>query len=336
MEPLRVVVVGAGRMGCEHAEALRLCGDRVVGVVDTDPARARAVSRRFEARPGVLAPVGPRPRARPRDREALAVVLEPYRSEGASAVVVASPTDSHMSDTLTAVDLGFHVLVEKPPWLPGEDPGQLLARVASAGSSQVAIGMSTRFNPGIRALYDVVARGLLGSILAASDRVAFTLVQGDLAEWYLDPAISGGGVVVTNGVHSLDRMAWLLGTRLDLVSSRRSGEYLKSCDDVAVLELTAGKTSVQVVQIWSPGPVPPSELVVVGTAGSFWADAAGNWRQSSLVENGEGQRPAGYQELVAQWAAFRSLVLDGRRDPALAAPADLVATMDLLREAMRP
>ena len=95
------------------------------------------------------------------------------------------------------------MLLEKPPWVPGQDPGALLS--LESNGAVLAVGMSTRFNPGVQAVRTAVRSGSLGTILLASDRVAFTVPPGTLAEWYFDADQSGGGVLVTNGVHSLDR-----------------------------------------------------------------------------------------------------------------------------------
>jgi predicted dehydrogenase len=194
--------------------------------------------------------------------------------------------------------------------------------------------MTTRFNPGIQAVRRAVLSGALGQVLLVSDRVAFTLAPGDLAEWYFDVKRSGGGVVVTNGVHSLDRVAWILGEALVLRSAQLSSQVLTSCEDPALLELSAGGVPVHIIELWGPGPVPPSELTVIGSHGTCWTDAEGNWRLSSLGASTSGDRPSGYSELAAQWLSFRALVLEGRSDGTLPQVDELLASMELLAQVL--
>jgi predicted dehydrogenase len=317
---LEVVVVGAGRMGAEHAAAIASAGDRVAAFLDSDLARAESAAGRFGGQAAVAG-------------LDLATGLEQFARAGATAVLIASPSSLHLAHATAAAALGLPVLLEKPPWVPGQDPGRLIE--ASRGGAVIAVGMTTRFNPGIRALRDAVRSGALGRVLAAHDRVAFTLSPGDLANWYFDPGRSGGGVLVTNGVHSLDRLAWILGENLVIERVTRSAEMLKTCEDVAILDARAGTAAVRLMEVWGPGPVPPSELMLLGTRGSAWTDAAGNWQVSGLDGHSSGTRPPGYSELAAQWHSFRGWVLTGRRDGVLPDLAGLGPAMALLAEAGR-
>lgn len=320
MMTLDVVVVGAGRMGAAHAAAIASAGDRVAAFLDSDLARAESAADRYGGQAAAT------------DGD-LAGAIEPFARAGASAVLIASPSALHLAHATAAVACGLPVLLEKPPWVPGQDAGRLVE--ASRGGAVIAVGMTTRFNPGIQALHGGVRSGALGSVLAAHDRIAFTLSPGDLENWYFDPERSGGGVLVTNGVHSLDRLAWILGEDLVLGNVLRSAEMLRTCEDVAIVDGTAGTAAVRVIELWARGPVPPNELLLLGTKGSAWTDAEGNWQVSGLGGSNSGTRPPGWSELAAQWRSFRDLVLAGRRDGVLPGLAELAPTMALLEQASR-
>ena len=309
-------------MGREHAEAILSLGDAVVAFLDPDISRAKSAAEELG---GEAVAVGPD----------IAAALERFASVDGAAVLVASPSALHVPHAQAALSLGFPVLLEKPPWVPGQDPRPLLS--LKSNGAALAVGMSTRFNPGIQAVRTAVQSGSMGTIMLVSDRVAFTVPPGTLAEWYFDAGQSGGGVLVTNGVHSLDRLAWILGQPLELKTVQLSSEMLGSCENIAVLELSAGQTGVSVVELWGPGPVPQSELVVVGTRGWCWTDAAGNWQLACLDGDDSGTRPPGYSELVEQWRAFRSLTTNGGEDggSVLAGIEELVAPMQLIEQALR-
>ena len=316
---LEVIVIGAGRMGREHAHAISAAGDEVIAFLDPDLTRAESAA----------AEIGGEALAAEAD---LTGPLERLTRRGASAALIASPSVLHLAHAQAAISLGLPVLLEKPPWVPGQDPEPLLA--AARQGAVLAVGMTTRFNPGVQAVRNAVRSGALGPLLFASDRVAFTLGPGDLGDWYFDVRRSGGGVLVTNGVHSLDRLGWILGETLVLRSVRLSSGLFRSCEDTALLELSADGATVQVTELWGPGPVPPSELLVIGPRGSCWTDSEGNWRRSSVEGSRSEDRPLGYSEILEQWRAFRDLVLEGRRSSVLPGIEELWAPMQLLEQAV--
>ena len=293
---LEVIVIGAGRMGREHAHAISAAGDEVIAFLDPDLTRAESAA----------AEIGGEALAAEAD---LTGPLERLTRRGASAALIASPSVLHLAHAQAAISLGLPVLLEKPPWVPGQDPEPLLA--AARQGAVLAVGMTTRFNPGVQAVRNAVRSGALGPLLFAS-----------------------GGVLVTNGVHSLDRLGWILGETLVLRSVRLSSGLFRSCEDTALLELSADGATVQVTELWGPGPVPPSELLVIGPRGSCWTDSEGNWRLSSVEGSRSEDRPLGYSEILEQWRAFRDLVLEGRRSSVLPGIEELWAPMQLLEQAV--
>ncbi len=155
---LEVIVIGAGRMGREHAHAISAAGDEVIAFLDPDLTRAESAA----------AEIGGEALAAEAD---LTGPLERLTRRGASAALIASPSVLHLAHAQAAISLGLPVLLEKPPWVPGQDPEPLLA--AARQGAVLAVGMTTRFNPGVQAVRNAVRSGALGPLLFASDRVAF-------------------------------------------------------------------------------------------------------------------------------------------------------------------
>ena len=89
---MRLGIVGCGRMGEKRAAA---CGDHVIAfVTDVDPERARSLAKKVGAR--VL-----------KDSKAVA-------ESDVDAVIVSTTHDSLVDSARAAVEVGKHVLVEKP------------------------------------------------------------------------------------------------------------------------------------------------------------------------------------------------------------------------------
>lgn len=128
--PVPVGVVGVGALGRHHARHLAaMHGAELVGVYDTDPARAAAVA----------AEVGTRVFA------SLPELLGAVR-----AVSVAVPTSFHRDVGLECLGRGVSVLMEKPIAVTLAEADELLAE-AARHDVIFAVGHIERFNRAIRA-----------------------------------------------------------------------------------------------------------------------------------------------------------------------------------------
>lgn len=284
---LPVAIVGAGWMGRRHAEAVTACGDRVVAVVDPDPARAAALASAYRA-------------------QALADIdsLDAAGNEVAAAVV-AGPSVSHLDTSVALLDRGIGVLVEKPHRVPGQDPAALLAH--EARGARIGIGMSFRFDAAVAAAVTAVRDGRLGTLLEVHDRVNFQLEPETISGWYFAPRISGGGVLLTNGIHVLDRLRWIGGSDLRLTAAALTQVFPShDCEDHASLHGSVGAVPFGVSLLWTPVAVSPSQLTLVGDRGIAVAEAGRGWRidtHDQTVSQGEVRHED--DMLVAQWRAFR-------------------------------
>lgn len=135
-DAVRTAVVGVGYLGTFHAEKYaRLKEAHLVGVVDIDPTRAKAVAARL----GCAAYTD--------YRELLGRV---------DAVSVVTPTTEHFSVARDFLQAGVHVLVEKPMTRSVEEARELV-RLAEAKGVCCQVGHLERFNPAFRAVEPYVA-----------------------------------------------------------------------------------------------------------------------------------------------------------------------------------
>ncbi len=128
---VRVAVVGVGALGKHHARILSaLPGADLVGVVDTNEARAREIA----ATVGVpcATNAGDLPWA-------------------VDAVTVAVPTESHLKVALPFLDRGVGVLVEKPLARSSHEARQLIDAAAKSGAV-FGVGHTERYNPAVAAV----------------------------------------------------------------------------------------------------------------------------------------------------------------------------------------
>ncbi|HLK93308.1 MAG TPA: Gfo/Idh/MocA family oxidoreductase [Polyangia bacterium] len=188
---MRFAIIGCGLIGGKRLRSLRP-GDQVVAVVD--PARARAESLAAQAKG--------------------AAVLTDWRAaverSDVDAVFVATSNDMLAPITLGAALAGKHVLVEKPAARAPEELTPVIAAAEQRGVL-VQVGFNHRYHPALqqaRALFD---SGVLGPMMYIRARYGHGGRLGYDKEWRADPAVSGGGELLDQGVHLIDLARWFLG-----------------------------------------------------------------------------------------------------------------------------
>jgi predicted dehydrogenase len=125
-------------------------------------------------------------------------------------VIVSAANASLAPLTRLALENGKHVLAEKPGALNSKQ----LSEIASATTSSNAllrIGYNHRFHPGFRKAYELVREADLGDLMFIRARYGHGGRIGYDREWRADPALSGGGELIDQGVHLIDLAASLMG-----------------------------------------------------------------------------------------------------------------------------
>ena len=144
--PLRVGVLGTGRIGSMHAELLahRVPEAALAAVYDIDADLAAAV-------------------ARPLGVEAARDADELIRSPDVDAVAICSSTDTHVAFVEAAAAAGKATFCEKPISHDLQQVDRALAAVERAGVLFM-VGFNRRFDPAHRSVRDAVAAGEVGDV----------------------------------------------------------------------------------------------------------------------------------------------------------------------------
>jgi myo-inositol 2-dehydrogenase / D-chiro-inositol 1-dehydrogenase len=143
--PVRVGIIGAGRIGRVHAQALatRIDDARVEMISDVRLEAARQAAAEFRI-----------PKATEDYREIL-------RSPEISAVLICSPTDTHATLIEEASAAGKHIFCEKPIDLSLARIEAALAAVKKAGV-KLQVGFNRRFDPNFRKIAEGIRAGKIG------------------------------------------------------------------------------------------------------------------------------------------------------------------------------
>ena len=213
---LGVAIVGCGLIGKKRAAAL--AGARLVACADVVPERADA-----------LAASTPGARAVARWQEAVA------RAD-VDIVVVATTNDALAPVTAAALTAGKHVLVEKPAGRTAAEIEPLVA-LAAASRRCVRVGFNHRYHPALRQARALVDDGAVGPLMFLRGRYGHGGRIGYDQEWRANPAVSGGGELIDQGVHVIDLAAWFLGAFTSVDGFAATYFWKMPVDDNAFLTL---------------------------------------------------------------------------------------------------
>ena len=186
---LTVGVVGCGLIGAKRAAALAP-QDTLLGCCDPNAAAAGELARRHGC-------------------EACATAEE-LLERGPEVVVIAAVHDRLAELAELALAAGAHVLVEKPAGVSTAQMERLI-ECQRAARRLVKVGFNHRFHPGIARAVEEVHSGSHGELMHLRARYGHGGRPGYDREWRAEPARSGGGELVDQGMHLLDLSNWLAG-----------------------------------------------------------------------------------------------------------------------------
>jgi predicted dehydrogenase len=213
---LGVAIVGCGLVGRKRASAL--AGARLVACADLDPDRAAS-----------LASTIPGASVEARWEDAVA-------RRDVDAVVVATTNDALAGIARAALDAGKHVLVEKPAARSLEELEPLMA-AADRRRLAVRVGFNHRYHPALQKAREIVDSGALGPLMFLRARYGHGGRIGYDREWRADPARSGGGELIDQGVHLIDLAGWFLGPLTSVDGFAATYFWNMPVDDNAFLTL---------------------------------------------------------------------------------------------------
>jgi len=186
------------------------------------------------------------------------------------AVIVATPPSTHLDICQRCFAAGKHVLLEKPLELNLERSKQL-ASLAQQSGLHLAVVLQHRFRQASLVLQEVLETGRLGEIQAASVRVPWWRSQAyynELGRGTL--ARDGGGVLLTQAIHTLNLFQALVGVKsvtTSVVQQTRLHQ-METEDHVSALLVLGNGAPGDLMATTAMYPGFPETIEVVGTLGS--------------------------------------------------------------------
>lgn len=221
--PMRVGIVGLGKMGGIRARTVRAHADTLL-VSGTDP--------------GAIGPGWDDIHLLP---DAGAVI-----ESDVDAVFVCTPNRFIPEVAIAALDAGKHVFCEKPPGRCLEDVQRIMEAEARNPDSVFKVGFNHRYHYGIMEAKKVVDSGEYGEVLWMRGIYGKAQGSGKADEWRNDPGMSGGGILLDQGIHMLDMFRHFSGEFSEIKSmcARAYWDFPMEDNAFALLRGEAGRIAM--------------------------------------------------------------------------------------------
>ncbi|EHY58263.1 hypothetical protein ABEF95_005869 [Exophiala dermatitidis] len=194
---LKVAIAGLGRMGARHALHFYNLTPRaeVIAVTSPELKELEWANRTLE---GV---------------RTYADYDEMLREEkDLEAVVISSATIVHAEQAIKAINLGLHVLCEKPLSTSPEVSQSVLSAYQNSikrfPNQKVICGFSRRFDASYRDAYQKVRSGVVGKPAVIRSQTCDKL---DPSGFFVEYAQFSGGIFVDCSIHDIDLALWFFG-----------------------------------------------------------------------------------------------------------------------------
>jgi myo-inositol 2-dehydrogenase / D-chiro-inositol 1-dehydrogenase len=191
---VRIAVLGAGRIGRIHAASVAANPKaELIAIADPVPEAVDPLATSLGA-------------------EAMIEPMAAIARSDVDAVVIGTPTDTHVGYLLKAVELGKAVLCEKPIDLDMAKSESAAAEVERVGG-RVMLAFNRRFDSTFAAIRRAIDAGRIGEVRQV---IISSRDPGMPPAAYVK---SSGGIFRDMTIHDLDMARWLLGEEPVLVSA---------------------------------------------------------------------------------------------------------------------
>jgi len=253
---VKFAIIGAGAIAQSYAKAFVLSTSaRVVAVADPHVDAGRRLAAELSAK-------------RFTSHSTLLAALD------FDAALICTPPATHYPIALDLIQRGKHLLCEKPLSIDVLSARHMLNAAREAG---VTITMASKF----RYVEDVIhARrlmetGLIGEILSLEN--TFTSHVDMTKRWNSNPAVSGGGVIIDNGTHSVDIVRFLCGPIVTIAASEAARTQRLAVEDTAHLVARTNHNVLASIDLsWSLNKHNDSYVSVCGSGGTISLDWSGS------------------------------------------------------------
>jgi myo-inositol 2-dehydrogenase/D-chiro-inositol 1-dehydrogenase len=193
-DPIKVGIIGAGRIGRLHAENLTSTVRNAAPIAIADIIKSAAENVAAHCR--------------------IPVVVDDYRAifddPEIQAVLICTSTDTHAQLIEEAAASGKHIFCEKPIDLDLAKTRRALVAVKKAGV-KFQVGFNRRFDSNFRRIKELISRGEIG------EPHVLRITSRDPAPPPIEYIRSSGGIFLDMAIHDFDMARFLMASEVDEV-----------------------------------------------------------------------------------------------------------------------
>jgi predicted dehydrogenase len=261
-----LAVIGLGSALAPHAKAILDLSDRarVVHAVARSGDRRRSVEEQYGF---------------PTSGDMATAIADPR----VDAVMILTPTNTHLEIARAAFSAGKHVLCEKPLDTTLER-AEHLVEAGRRADRRLAMMLQLRFRAASQRLKTLLQTEALGEVQAATMTVPWWRPQS----YYDEPgrgvkARDGGGVLLIQAIHTLDLFRWCVGiSAVESAIVRTTSLHRMETEDYATALVRLGNGAPgTIVATVAAFPGSPEQIMIIGSKGIARMDGS-NLRVSFL------------------------------------------------------
>lgn len=249
-------MIGAGAIAQAYAQAFEQCDDvELVAVADVRQEAAEAVANSCGSK-------------------AFGSHEQLIQDATFDAAIVCTPPITHPDICIQLLERGIHVLCEKPLAIDTPSARAMLDAAKKSGA-KFTMASKFRFVEDVIKAKAIVESGILGEIILLEN--TFTGYVDMSSRWNSDPQISGGGVLIDNGTHSVDLIRYFLGplAEIQVVEGKRT-QGLQVEDTVRLFVRTESDVMGSIDLSWSINKQLPQYVSIYGADGTVFV----GWQES--------------------------------------------------------
>lgn len=194
MKKLKLGVIGTGRIGKVHISTLvqSIPQAEVVHVADVNVESANELAKQF----GI--------------QKTSSNYLDVVNDPDVEAVIICSPTNTHVQYIIDSARAGKHIFCEKPVDIEIGLIEKALAEVEKAGV-KLMVGFNRRFDPNFMKIKGMVAEGKVG------DPHILKITSRDPAPPPAEYSAVSGGMFMDMTIHDFDMARYIVGSKVEEV-----------------------------------------------------------------------------------------------------------------------
>ena len=277
-DKLRFGLIGAGRIANTYVEAFaKTANATLAAVTDVRPEAAQSLASTAGC-------------------TAYPSHIEMAESGKIDAVVIATPPAVHVPISIDLLSRGIPVLCEKPVSF-SVDSARRIRTAARENRTLFTMASKFRYAADVVRARSIVRSGILGEPVLFEN--TFMSHVDMTSRWNSQPDISGGGVLIDNGTHSVDIMRYFIGPLQVIHAVEGPSIQGLAVDETVYVTARGGDGAIGRMDLsWSISKQCDDYIAVYGPAGTLRV----GWKSSLYRQNGNSdwvQFGRGYDKIQA-------------------------------------